>query len=724
MLARKAVQILADRLKTKVSLKHVRVDFLNHLLIEGLYIQDQAGDTLLYAGEARVRISDWFVLRKEKPVIHYVGLHDAYGHLYRTGKSKTWNYQFVIDAFDTGKKDSTKKQNEFELDLEKVDIKNTRFHMDDAWVGSDFDIDLGNVQVDADDIDIKRKRIDINSVLVENSVVAIKDYEGGRPKRTHKRVKTVDTTAFNPAGWLVSAKKLDLRNNAFVLNSSERPAFVEEFDPSHMDITGINITARNINIVRDTITGRIVDMSAHERCGLFIKKFTADVIVSPNASICKNLFLQTNRSTLQNYYAMHYTRFPDFTDYINKVVMVGRLNGSTVDSRDVAYFAPVLRKYPTVLRVAGNVTGTVDSLVGKKLSITDGSTFLKGDLSMIGLPDINTTFINFHDGEIFTTDNFIFKYAPELRGNPNVAVEELGYAYYKGSFVGYIDNFAANGLLKTNLGSLQSDIKLHIPDMNSKAAVYSGTVTTSGFDLGKLLRQPSLGNLSFKADVSGIAFDPDHAAVKINTFINHFDLNGYQYKNITAEGTLAKKKFDGNLLVDDPNLALAFYGSIDFNNKEMNINATANLLKSNLKALNLTKDSVLATADFDVNFIGNNIDNFLGYGKLYNINLVRNGHRLDVDSVYVNSASEDGQKLLTVESNDLAARIKGNYQLSTIHRSLQYYVSGYLPNYIEAPTKYAPEQNLSFSVTTREIDSLLGVLAPSVKGFSNASLNG
>jgi hypothetical protein len=177
-------------------------------------------------------------------------------------------------------------------------------------------------------------------------------------------------------------------------------------------------------------------------------------------------------------------------------------------------------------------------------------------------------------------------------------------------------------------------------------------------------------------------------------------------------------------MVNDPNLAMAFYGSADFNNKEMTINATANLLQSNLQALNLTRDSILATADLDLNFTGNNIDNFIGYAKLYNINLVRNNHRLDVDSVYASATNEDGQKLLIVESNDVTARIKGNYQLSRLPYSVQYYLSGYLPNYIQAPVKYAPDQNLTFNVTTRNVDSLLAVLAPSVKGFSNSTVSG
>jgi hypothetical protein len=44
--------------------------------MEGLLIEDLKKDTLLFAGQARVRITDWFFLR-DKAVLKYVALDDA-----------------------------------------------------------------------------------------------------------------------------------------------------------------------------------------------------------------------------------------------------------------------------------------------------------------------------------------------------------------------------------------------------------------------------------------------------------------------------------------------------------------------------------------------------------------------------------------------------------------------------------------------------------------------
>ncbi|MGN6567036.1 MAG: translocation/assembly module TamB domain-containing protein, partial [Flavipsychrobacter sp.] len=686
---------------------------------------DHHNDTMLYAGEVQVRVTDWFFLRNTTPVLHYIGLHDAYVHLYRTPTSGEWNYQFLADAFST-KKTAKKKSGTIEIDLRKVDLQNVRFHMIDAWVGDDMTYDVGNFQLDAKGVDFKQKLIDVNTIEAERVAISLYDYKGGRPPNLSKHNTTpeIDTTPFNPDKWRVKLNKLSLKDCAFNLKSAEDIPVADEFDATHLYIKNIALNANDISITGDTIHGQVNHLTALERCGLMIKEMRAKVTVSPNASICDNLYLETNHSKVQHYYAMLYKRFPDFTDYITKVTMVARLKDALVDERDIAYFAPILRRYPTVVHVSGDGRGTVANLSGQHMQVTDGNTVVKGDFSMKGLPDIYKTLIEFKNGEILTTGAGILHYAPSLKNNPNLALEKVRYAYFKGNYTGYIENFAVNGVLSSNLGTVISNVKMNLPGFSSNKSVYSGTIGSDHFDLGTLLRQPELGTITLKADINGMSFDPEHAQIKTDATVSDLELHGYHYKNITAEGILARKQFNGKMLVDDTNLALAFYGTIDYSQKMLSINAKANLLKSNFYNLHLTKDTIEAVADFDLNCTASNIDNFLGTAKLYNIDVRRNLHRLNLDSVNVNSEIVGNEKQLTVQSNDITAYIKGDYTLSKLPYSVQYYLSGYLPNYIKAPSKTAPEQNLTFSITTRGIDKLLSVANKTVGGFNDATING
>lgn len=724
-IAHRAAVVLSNKLKTRVEIAHVRIDFLNHLSLEGLYIEDQSHDTLLYAGEAQVRINDWFIF-KDKPVLHYLALKNAYAHLYRPTTSKVWNYAFIEDAFSTGTKKKSSKSKPFEFDLEKLELENVRFHFDDHWIGEDMDFDVGHLLVNANSLDFNKKLLDVKTLEGKNTDIYINEYVGGRPKWMRpKPVDTFDTTPFNPGKWGVWVKTASLNNFTFHLKGNDKKPVPGLFDENHLDITNININANTLRIVGDTVHGNLENLTAYERCGIQIRQMRSKITVSPIASICDELYLVTNHSKIKDYYAMHYKRFPDFLEYIDSVTMVGRVKDAIVDKRDIAYFADALNDFPDfTVRVSGSGKGTVANLSAHNLNISDGNTVFKGDMTMKGLPDIYTTYITSPDAELLTTSKGILHYAPQLRNNPEISIESITYAFFKGSYNGYIEDFAVNGTLKTNLGSLTPNIKLNIPGFRGSTAKYSGTVSADRLNIGLLFRQPLLGEITFRENISGTSFHSDLVQLNMNGVINAFNINGYTYHNINTKGTLAKKQFNGSLLVDDPNLGLLFDGGINYSGKEININATAHLLGSNFKALNLTSDDVTATADFDLNCTGSNIDNFSGYAKLFNIDMRRNMHKLDVDSVYINSTTQNGHRLLTVQSNDLVARISGDYQLSKLPASFQYYLSRYMPNYIKTPDKYAPEQNFDFVVSTYAIDSFFAVTFPYIRGFDSSTVSG
>jgi len=722
-LARKTTSWLSQKLKTKVAISHVRIDFLNHVSLQGLYIEDRAHDTLLYAGEATVRITDWFMFR-DKPTLHYLGLKNTYIHMYRTAISGDWSSDFIADAFASkspAKKDTGKS---IELDLKQIALENVRFHYDDAWGGEDLDFDIGKLDIDAKGIDYKKKLIDVKNIDIKGAIVGAREYTAGRPH--HAIVDTIDTTPFNTGNWAIKVGNIKLDACQFNLTMNDKTPLDSVFDENHLIIKNISARVNTASIIGDTIHGTVTQLFARDRCGLAIRNMRSKISVSPVACICSNLTLETNYSKIGNYYAMRYKRFPDFLDYINKVVMEGNLHDATVDSRDIAYFAPILNDYPAVVQVSGHGKGTVAKLEGDHLVVTNGSTVVKGNVTLKGLPDIYTTYITYSNGEIYTTGNGILKYATSMRNSPNLALEELTHAYFKGSYEGYIENFNVKGQFVTNLGSVSTDIKMTMPGFNTNEAVYSGIIATGDLQLGRLIRQPLVGNITCQENVTGRSFDPDNAQLNVDGTVRELGINNYAYKNLTTHGTLTKKQFNGTLLVDDPNLALEFDGGLDYREKDVKINATAHLLFSNLKALNLTKDSVTTSADFDLNCSGSNIDNFSGFARLYNIDLKRNSHKVAVDSINMSSVINDvdGTKALTIQSNDVTASIKGEYQLSKLPVSVQYYLSKYIPNYISVPKSLPPPQNFSFKVITRNIDSILAISFASAKGFDTSTVSG
>lgn len=722
-LAQYATKKLSEKLHTNVWVRNVRINLLNNVLLEGLYIEDQQKDTLAYIGKAQVRVTDWFFLKKTVPVLHYIGLSNAYVHLYRSNKSKLWNYAFIEDAFsgNTPKKKTATPQ-EFQLDLEKLMLDNVRFHMDDAWGGYDYDLDIGSFAANVDDINFKKKLIAIKDIKLEGSSIRLRDYVGGKPP-SPKRVPVIDTTPFNPGLWKVNIEGVKLDGVHFAFVSKTGAAYANEFDPEHIDVKELNTEIKYLKIIGDTLKAQLAHFSAKERSGFVVKELQAEVSVSPVASICSDLYLETNNSKITDYYAMHYQRFPDFTDYIAKVRMVGRLKKASVDARDVAYFAPQLRQLPlTMVTLSGQVNGTVDLLNGREIVASDGFSTIKGDFRITGLPDVDKTIFDFQNGEIFTTGSSILKYAPALNNNPSLNLKALDFAYFSGNFKGLLTDFKTQGTFRTNLGNITTDASMKLPA--KREATYSGSISSQGFNVGRLFNQPLLGTTTFNAELEGASFDIDGIRIKAASKFRDFTFNGYVYRDIVADGIFDNKRFDGKLLLNDSNIALGFYGSIDLSQKELNINATANLLSSDLQALHFSNVPTTLSADFDLNCSGKTIDDFIGAAKLYNINLVRNAKRLDLDSINISSAMIGVEKHINIESNLLSASVSGQFLLTEIPNSMQYYLGKYLPNYIKSSGKIAADQNINFVVKTREVNDLISAFSNSISGFDSALVTG
>ncbi|MEI2707667.1 MAG: hypothetical protein V9E96_01460 [Chitinophagaceae bacterium] len=260
---------LSAALGTTVSVKHVNFSFLNSADIEGVFVQDKRKDTLLYAGQLKVRITDWFIF-KDKAELKYIGLEDAVIKLHRT--DSIWNYQFIVDYFSSPTPTSAKKKSGLVLTLKKIDFKNLHFINDDRWIGESIDTKIGSLTLNANEIDFKKGIFKLDDISIEKPVVNIQNYTALRPKRIKKVL--VDTGyRLNPTRLFLQVNQLTINNGSFIHDANQLQAS-EIFDGSHLSFTKINGVFKNVLLNQDTLTTK-VQLSCKERSGLDVKKLAA-----------------------------------------------------------------------------------------------------------------------------------------------------------------------------------------------------------------------------------------------------------------------------------------------------------------------------------------------------------------------------------------------------------------------------------------------------------------
>lgn len=679
--------------------------------LQGVFIEDQNKDTLMYAGTVKVLITDWFFF-KDKAELKYIGLSDAIVNFNR--KDSTWNYNFLGKYFASSDT-STKKSSGIQFDLKKVELDNVSFVQKDAWTGNDMVVKVKSLDMDARQITLTGKTLDIKSLDLVDPYFSTFSYKGLKPSTKDTSTKK----SSSPPEWTLLLSAVNITNGRFRSDNESKLAGPGVFDGEHLDFSSINGNFKNVGWANDTIRGR-ADISARERSGLIVRRLKADTRFEPGAMVFENLDLRTNKSVLGNYFSMNFKK--GMKNFVHDVIMEANFSNASLASDDIAFFAPDVKDWNRVIRINGKVQGSVDALNGRDLELWAGDkTYINGNVSMVGLPNINETLINVEAKDLRTTYADAVNFIPALRNINSPNLKALGYLRFAGSYTGFINNFVTYGTINTALGTLTTDLNMKFPSKGD--AIYSGKISTPGFQLGRFLNSSQLGIVDFNGTVNGSGFDWNTLDMKVDGNVHRFGFGGYTYQNIKAKGILSNRKFNGNFVIKDPNADLSLNGLIDLSGKTPVFDAKANITNINLKALNLSQQDVQLSGAFDLNLQGNSLSSLLGNARISNATLLNNGKRLSFDSLVVSSHYIDGVKTLRLNSNEFDAVITGNFDLNSLPAAFTVFLSRYYPSYIRPPKNTKP-QSFTFNITTGVVEDYIRLIDTSLTGFNNSHITG
>ncbi|HYC27800.1 MAG TPA: AsmA family protein, partial [Chitinophagaceae bacterium] len=174
-LASKITSKLSKDLNTTIRIKKVDFALFNRMLLKGTLVQDRNKDTLLYAGTAEVRITDWFFF-KDKIELKYIALKDARINFERT--DSVWNYQFLVDYFSGPKK--TSGRSTIKYNFKVVDLENVSLVKKDGWVGENQIIKIGSLKMDPEQVDLENKVAHIRTLALVKPEFYLYKYAGNR----------------------------------------------------------------------------------------------------------------------------------------------------------------------------------------------------------------------------------------------------------------------------------------------------------------------------------------------------------------------------------------------------------------------------------------------------------------------------------------------------------------------------------------------------------------
>ncbi|MER3470710.1 MAG: hypothetical protein C4330_05085 [Chitinophagaceae bacterium] len=679
--------------------------------LDGVLVEDQKRDTLLWAGKVQIRITDWFFL-KDQADLKYIGLENAVAKFNRT--DSVWNYTF-LEKYFASTSTSSKKKAGITFNLKKVLFTNVSFEQKDEWAGELLTAKVSHLDLDAKNINIAKKKIDINSLKLIDPYFHTYSYKGRRPYHPI----TIKEKAAQP--WDVAIAELVINGGHLKLDNNSLTPTVNYFDSKHLDFTSINTTIKNLRWQGDTLRAN-VDLATTERSGLQVKTLKGALKMTPQVLEFANFYLQTNESILRNYFAMRFDSLGSLNDIEHAVKMDANFVNSEIASNDVALFAPYLKTWHRKFGLNGKIKGTVDDLSGKAVTIQSGSTFFNGDFNIIGLPNINKSYINATASDLHTTYTDLSRMFPDIRKVTMPDFKRISYLHFHGTFTGFLNDFVTYGTIQTNLGTLVTDLNMKLPKGGLPA--YSGSLTTKNFQLGRFFNNPDLGTVSFNGDVKGRGFTNSQLDLTLNGKVQKIQYNGYTYQNITAKGKISKNLLNGDFTMNDPNAAVHLTGLIDLSKALPRFDVKATIDHADLQAMGLTKNSLKVKGKFDLNFTGNNLNDFYGTARLSEASLLQGDKRLSFDSLYLSSTIDNGVRTLYVSSNEFEGRIMGKFDLASLPDAVKVFLNRYYPSYIPTIKKQIANQSFIFDITTHTVDDYVKLIDKRLSGFNNSHLNG
>lgn len=716
-LVKKVCAHYSKELNTKITIKKIDINFFSKVRINDLLILDKTNDSLLYAGNVNVELNDWFFF-KDTINIKNISLENIIFH--STRQDSNWNYQFISDYFLTTSENKQKSVNPFNIKIDNIHLKNIFLSNTDKWRGEDILFSLKEFNGNVKTFDLSNKNIVINKAEIATPIFERKDYLGKRPTTETSKIQKPEP----PNDWTICAKKIIL-TNGIVKNDkeTERLPYANKFDELHILFHSINGKIENLTLEKDTLQANI-NLSTKEKCGFSVLNLKSKFKFTPKEMEFDSLDLVTKTSHIKNYYSMNYSSFQDdMDDFVNKVNLIGRLSDSKVSSEDISFFAPELKSWDRIFNITTEANGTIDDLHLKNTKVKNNNTFIVGSGVLKHLTDFNTFSIDFNSTGSKTNINDLFATIPTLKSIKQPSIKKLGNITFIGKFYCTSEHYSTEGSIETDLGKINTKLKLRIP---SKAEPeYTGFIFSKKFNIGSLLNENKLGNISIDGQINGLGFDYENIKSNFTGKIYDCYFNNYTYKNISINGDFKNNSFNGHLEIDDPNLKIKeMNGTISYINNKMNLNIYSELSHSNLNKLQFTNRDISLSGIFNFNFIGNNIDDFIGEAKMYNSTLQDKNKILKFDSLTLSSALDNNNKTLSLQSTDIDANITGAFRIKELADVFKVFLSNYYPKYIPKPNNQLSNQKFSFYINTKNAEDFLKILDPKIIGGNNSTLNG
>jgi translocation and assembly module TamB len=209
IIIQKAATYVSKKTGTHVSIDKLFITFGGNIYLNGLYLEDTEGDTLIYSQNLETGIAVIPLIRKGEINISKIDWDGLVANVEVDSVSGDFNFDFLIDAFVTA--DTTAVTDSVapfpDLSLGPIALRNIRLKYDDRATGMKIAASWDELQIDSDKFDLNKMDLMFDKILISGAdITYLQSHAFPTPAET-------DTLTSTPSILLVLEKVLIQKSN-------------------------------------------------------------------------------------------------------------------------------------------------------------------------------------------------------------------------------------------------------------------------------------------------------------------------------------------------------------------------------------------------------------------------------------------------------------------------------------------------------------------------------
>lgn len=255
----KVVAYVQGKIKTKVEIGSLSLDFPKRLVLENIYFEDQKKDTLLYGGKMRVDISLFKLLSNEVD-LSYLELNNIKANIYRLNPDTVFNYDYIVKAFagEQNKQPQPKDSSAaMKFNIGKIVLKNITLRFHDDETGNNAYCYIGNFNTSIKTFDPDKLIFKINDINLSDVNTKVYQYKPLiKVKDSTSAVAPPSASSSNP---VIEIKGVDFTNILFNYknDASALGAFLKIGEltthPENINLQNLNVSLKDFGLNNSVI---------------------------------------------------------------------------------------------------------------------------------------------------------------------------------------------------------------------------------------------------------------------------------------------------------------------------------------------------------------------------------------------------------------------------------------------------------------------------------------